>query len=408
MIKVQRLLGGMAILGSGMMSLMGGCTGAEDARVLASSNGDASTSADASGQVDAGAASPPPRDADGSSAPPLAPPKNATIHQRGVLGSDVTPPTRSATLLAGGGSDNDDAMKALVEAGGAGDAVILRMDDTGGAYADYFVELGAHSATEIVFDPLHGNDDAVAGSALLADLRALADDLWIERRIDEAEIVFFAGGNQTKYVDVWHDTRLAFAVKRLAKRGGAVGGTSAGMHVLGGLVHTPRGPGDSVRSVDALDDPYIDPNEIAGSRSLDFAESPFLLPAFANVITDTHWTERNRLGRSLVFLARAIEDKRRSIGELQLIACDEGVAVLFDAKGIGHVYGPPAGTGHAFLFRPDGPPERCADDQTLEWKSGVPFLRAEGTPAGTATIDLSADMTASPRARATNGGATLP
>lgn len=62
-------------------------------------------------------------------------------------------------MLAGGGADHDQATSALIEAGGRGDAVILRMDDSGGGYATYFVERGAHSATEIALDAEGGNED---------------------------------------------------------------------------------------------------------------------------------------------------------------------------------------------------------------------------------------------------------
>lgn len=325
-------------------------------------------------------------------------PSGVIVHESGDAKTDVSPPTTFAALLAGGGKDHDGATGALIDAGGHGDAVILRMDDTGGAYAAYFVARGAHAATEIALDPSGGNDD-VTGAALAA-LRARANDAWVAKRIDAAEILFIAGGNQTKYVDAWQGTRLAAAVNRLVARGGAIGGTSAGMHALAGVVHTPRGGGDSVTSSVALDDPYIREGEHAGTRSLDFAPSPFLLPLLAGVVVDTHWTQRARLGRSVVFLARLLKDDVRALGKLALIACDEGVGVLLDATGRGRVFGPLG--GGAFLFRPDASPDRCVDDRTLDWRAGVPFVRVPATPAGAGTLDLSGAVGPS-RARVTDG-----
>ena len=330
----------------------------------------------------------------------LAPPPGIVVHESGDPSGDVSPPTTFAALLAGGGRDHDAATSALVDAGGHGDAVILRMDDRGGAYATYFVERGAHAATEISLDPAAGNDD-VAGPAL-ADLRARADHAWIERRIDAAEIVFLAGGNQTKYVDAWRDTRLAAAVNRLVARGGAVGGTSAGMHALAGVVHTPRGAGDSVTSALALGDPYIAENEHAGTRSLAFAASPFAVPLLAGIVADTHWTDRARVGRSLAFLARVLTDGLRPLGGIALLACDEGVAVLLDGAGHGRVFGPPGGGSAAFLLRPDAAPDRCVDDRTLDWRAGVAFSRVAGTPAGIGTLDLGSPVGPS-RVRAVDG-----
>lgn len=322
----------------------------------------------------------------------------ASVHESGDTGTDITPATHAAVLLAGGGTDHDAATSALIDAGGRGDAVILRMDDTGGAYASYFVERGAHAATEIALDPAGGNDD-VTGPAL-ATLRARADEPWIASRIDHAEILFLAGGNQTKYVDAWQGTGIAAAVNRLVARGGAIGGTSAGMHALAAVVHAPRGDGDSVTSSVALADPYVAVGEHSGTRSLDFAPSPFGVPLLTGLVVDTHWTQRDRRGRSLVFLARLLTDEVRALGGISLLACDEGVAVLLDMTGNGRVFGP-AGGG-AFLFQPDVLPGRCVDDRSLDWRGGVPFVRVEATDAGLNRIDLHGPPGSS-RARVVDG-----
>lgn len=346
--------------------------------------------------ADVGAPAPPPPP------PPAGPPAGLVVHTAGAVTSDASPRTTSAFLLAGGGPDNDNAVTALVDAGGRGDAVILRMDDTGGAYASYFVSRGARSATELAFDSVHANDEVVG--ATLTGLRALADDPWVASRIDAAETLFIAGGNQTKYVDVWRGTKLAAAVDRLVARGGTLGGTSAGMHALAGVVHTPRGTGNSVRSADALLDPYIAQGELGGSLSLDLTVGPFMIPLLHGLVTDTHWTQRDRLGRSLVFLARTLTDGLRPLGAVSLLACDEGVAVLFDATGTGRVFG---GSGAAFLFRPDQAPDRCVDDRPLSWSGGVPYERVAATPGGSATVVLPAPR-GSLRAQIGAGGARLP
>ena len=335
-------------------------------------------------------------------AAPAGPPLGVVVHTAGAVTTDASPPTSPAILLAGGGPDDDAAMSALVEAGGRGDAVILRMDDTGGAYARYFVARGARAATEISFDAAGGNDE-VAG-ATLARLRTLANDRWVAQRIDAAETVFIAGGNQTKYVDVWRETEVAAALGRLVARGATVGGTSAGMHALAGVVHTPRGPGNSVISADALRDPYVGVGEVPGSLSLDLTVGSFAIPLLRGVVTDTHWTQRDRLGRSLVFLARSLTDGLGTLGGLTLLACDEGVAVLFDAAGTGRVFG---GSGAAYAFRPDQRPERCVDDQPLLWSSGVPFERVAATADGRGTISLAA-LRGTLRARIEAGVARLP
>jgi cyanophycinase len=318
--------------------------------------------------------------------PALSPPSGLKVYQVGAT-TNVSPPTRRAVLLAGGGTDNDAAMKALIEAGGRGDAVVLRMDDTGGAYSTYLLELGANSVRELAFDTIAGNDNV--SSSDLSILRARADSPWVEQVLDQAEIVFFAGGNQTKYFDVFQGTALARAIDRLAgPRNGAIGGTSAGMHAMGRLLHTPRGAGNSITSDAALADPYIEEGELAGTASLSFSDKLFAIPGMENIVTDTHWSKRGRLGRSIVFLARVLQDNVRPLGELKLIASDEGTAVLIDANGLGRVYGPTTGTGSVFFFRPDRAPELCSNNKALEWSAGVPMVEVVGTPSGTNTFDV--------------------
>jgi cyanophycinase len=316
------------------------------------------------------------------------PPVGIIVHEAGDTRADALVAPVGAIALAGGGADNDAAMRALVESGANGDAVVLRMNDTGGAYASYFRGLGARSVREIVFDPEHGNDD-VEGAAL-ARLRERADSPWTERVVDRAEIVFIAGGNQTKYLDVWKGTRLASALARLAARRGAIGGTSAGMHVLGGLVHTPRGGGNSITSAIALADPYVARGELPGTASLELSDAAFAPALLSDVITDTHWAERDRLGRSIVFLARALRDGARPLGALRLVACDEGTALVVDSSGVGRVFGPESGGGAASFFAPDRAPDVCEDNRALEWPAGVPRVRVEGTPDGRNTFDLRA------------------
>ena len=175
------------------------------------------------------------------------------------------------------------------------------------------------------------------------------------------------------------------------------------MHALAGVVHTPRGSGNSVISGDALRDPYLGPGEVPGSLSLDLAVGPFGIPLLRDLVTDTHWTQRDRLGRSLVFLARSLTDGLGMVGALTLLACDEGVAVLFDAAGTGRVFG---ASGAAHVLRPDHAPDRCVDDQSLVWSSGIPFEHVAATPNGSGTIGLA--PRGALRARVEGGVARLP
>jgi len=322
--------------------------------------------------------------ADASLEDPGPPPQGLAVYRAGTTSRDaVTVPTGGA-LLAGGGRDDDAAMTAAIAASGHGDAVVLRMDDTGGAYAPYLVSLGAAGTTEVAFDATNGND-SVDGAHLVA-LRALADSGYIERLLARAELVFLAGGNQTKYVDVFTNTRLSRAVDALVARGGVVGGTSAGMHVLAGVVHTPRGAGNSVTSSAALRDPYVKIGEVPGTASLDFSPSPFHVPGLESFVLDTHFVQRGRLGRSAVFLARELRDGLATVSAARSLACDEGTAVFVERTGKARVFG--RGTGGLTMLIPSAAPDRCEDNLTLDWRTELELVRVLGSDTLPASFDL--------------------
>lgn len=310
----------------------------------------------------------------------------------------VTRPTRRGVTLVGGGAEPDEGLRWLLERGGFGDVVVLRMGDGGGAYVPYLLGLGADSVHELSFDAASGDDD-VSGAAL-ERLRRLADSDYVARAIRNAEVVFLAGGNQSKYYDVWHDTALARAVtERVQVQGAPIGGTSAGMHSLARIIHTPRGDGDSVLSGDALADPYLGEGEVEGSRALAFEERLFVVPELEHVVTDTHFSERNRLGRAVVLLARAVVDGRAPLSLARAIAADEGTAVCIDERGVARVFGATgeasASTGRAFqdfayVLRPLGAPSVCHDDTPLEWPAGVEVVPLPGYRDGRTTFDLRA------------------
>ena len=69
-----------------------------------------------------------------------------------------------------------------------------------------------------------------------------------------AELVFFAGGDQCRYVSLFKGSALERAVKSVFARHGGVGGTSAGLAIQGSMVYDAcQG---SVTSAEALADPY--------------------------------------------------------------------------------------------------------------------------------------------------------
>ena len=109
----------------------------------------------------------------------------------------------------------------------------------------------------------------------------------------KAEAIFIAGGDQWNYVRYWKGTPLAAAIHDAVKRGVPIGGTSAGLAILGQYSFSAEM--DTITSPQALSDPF-DPHLTL--------ESSFLkLPNLEGVITGSHFSQRDRFGRLLAFLA---------------------------------------------------------------------------------------------------------
>jgi cyanophycinase len=102
---------------------------------------------------------------------------------------------------------------------------------------------------------------------------------------------------------------------------------------------------DTITSPQALANPY-DEHVTIGT---DFLHIPLL----NNVITDSHFVRRDRMGRLLVFLARILTDQRPT--EALAIAIDERTAVLLEPSGAASI----AGEGPAYFLRVSGRPEIC-------------------------------------------------
>lgn len=279
---------------------------------------------------------------------------------------DVATAPRGGLLLAGGGSDNDNAMRWLLEQADGGDVVIIRASGSNGYNSYLFSELGVtvNSVRTIRFNSA-----------------AAAQDSFVIQTIRNAEALFIAGGDQYNYYQYWKDTPIADAINYLInEKRITVGGTSAGMAILGQAYYTP--PGGSATSAQALTNPFHPNVDIIGTGG-DFV----LHPLMANVITDTHYDERTRRGRHFTFVARvAAATGQQAYG----IACNEGTALAIGEDGIARGFG-----GFSYFLKSNCQaeplPENMSAGQPLTWNRGqkaVVVYRLPGTPTGTNSFDL--------------------
>lgn len=235
--------------------------------------------------------------------------------------ADVPFAGRAGFALMGGGTDLDQAFRWLCARSGGGDFLVLRAAG-GDDYNAYLEGLCRENSV----------------ATLVIPSRAAAGDPFVVRRIGEASALFIAGGDQANYINFWQGTPVEKALNKAIRRGVPLGGTSAGLAVLGEYAYTAQGdkPEDAdLDSKTALGNPYHERITL---------EHGFLsIPLLNDTITDTHFVKRDRMGRLLVFLARLNEPDGKPVPPgaptCRGIGVDEGVAVLLEADGRARVVG---------------------------------------------------------------------
>jgi cyanophycinase len=249
---------------------------------------------------------------------------------------DVTTSTSAGLLLMGGGTDVDAAFQWMINKSGGGDFVVIRASGTD-AYNPYIYDLGTIDSVETI---------------ITKNLAAASDPFVIDK-IRNAEALFIAGGDQNDYVTLWKGTPIEDAIHYLVTKHVPIGGTSAGLAVMGQFIFSAAN--GTVDSPTALSDPYG--KRIALDR--DF----LVLPNMGGIITDSHFVTRDRMGRLVTFLARIVNDGWAPVAKG--IGIDEMTALAVDASGKATVLG----TGAAYFLLTPGTPEVCKDRTPLTYQN---------------------------------------
>jgi cyanophycinase len=274
------------------------------------------------------------------------------------IGGELDAQAMADTGLAmmGGGTDLDEAFRWLCGKGHGGDFLVVRA----GGKDDYNKYVNKICQMNSV-------------ATLIVPSRKAADSPKAAQILRKATVIFIAGGDQSNYIKFWKGTLLGNALADHVVAGKPIGGTSAGLAVLGQFVYgcmedKPNDP--DLTSKEVLQNPYAP----RATLVRDFLQVPLLV----NTLTDSHFAKRDRMGRSLGFLARIAQDGWSKTP--REIAIDEKSALLVEADGRAKVVG--AGQGVYFLQLADAP-EVCHAGSPLTLR-GVSAYRA---PAGT-TFDL--------------------
>jgi hypothetical protein len=180
----------------------------------------------------------------------------------------------------GGGLDDATAFVQQAQWGGGGNFMILRTDDDN-LYNDWVYRdiKGVQSAATVVIESRQGTYDP-----------------FVLQVLRNASAVFVAGGDQWEYFQFWRSNPVGEFLRQAVGRI-PLGGTSAGCMILSPEVFDAMY--DTVTSEEALANP--------------FDRRVTISPGFVNVsilpnrsLLDTHFQQRDRFGRLLVFVARML------------------------------------------------------------------------------------------------------
>ncbi|BAZ16475.1 hypothetical protein NIES4071_83520 [Calothrix sp. NIES-4071] len=266
------------------------------------------------------------------------------IAKPSIIGNpkNVNPPLAGPVYnLGGGGTDVDSAIQWMVnQARGCSrcsnkvDVVIIRANG-GDAYNQ----------------PIYNMRGVDSVETLIINNRNHANNASIVEKVKNAEVIFFAGGDQCKYIRNFQNTKLEKAIESVSARGGAIGGTSAGAMIQSSFVYNACGR--AVESRDALYDPY---------RNIEFTYNFLPWPNLRNTIIDTHFDTRDRMGRLMTFIARQLQDgKAKSVLG---IGISEETSVVVDRNGNALVMG----RGPAYFVLGNHQPEVCERGRYLTYR----------------------------------------
>ncbi len=297
-----------------------------------------------------------------------------------VTGSatDLLSNPAGGVCLMGGATEDDNAMKWFLQRANGGDVLVLRATGSNGYNNYLYTDLGIN---------VNSVETIVCNNA------SASSDAYVLQKIQQAEAIWFAGGDQWTYIDYWRNSPVDNAINQaIQQRNIVIGGTSAGMAIQGKYYFSAEN--GTVTSATALANPF---NNLVTVDESAFIGNEFL----ESTITDTHFDNPDRKGRLVTFLARIYTD-HGVYGKA--IACDEYTAVCIAPDGIAHVFGGhPTYDDNAYFIQTNcelttQTPENCSAGNPLTWDLGGSALKVyqiKGESTGIRTFDLNTWQTGS-------------
>lgn len=241
---------------------------------------------------------------------------------------DVVTKTQAGFALMGGGTDLDEAFRWMCERAGGGDFLVLRAtgDDDYNPYIQPLCKLNS------------------VATLILPD-REAANDPFVASTIAHADAIFIAGGDQANYIRYWTGTPVQAEINAAIRRGVPIGGTSAGLAVMGEWAYSAEG--------DKPKDPNLDGHTALmnplGPR-VTLVHGFLEIPVLKGIITDTHFARRDRMGRLLAFVIDVMQPEGKveppgAEPQIRGVGIEEKAAVLLEPDGRATV----VGHGDAYL-----------------------------------------------------------
>jgi cyanophycinase len=245
--------------------------------------------------------------------------KNSSHHTNGISRSetqlDATPCRPNGTLVVIGGKEKKEGdrpiLELLAKRVGSGKLIVatLASEEPQEQWQEYqktFRELGVERIEQF---------DVRRREELIQDPKL--------ELLDDATVLFFAGGDQMKITSRFGGTPLCDRLRQIYEGGATVAGTSSGASVM---TEVMMAAGETDES-----------NKVGGSLRL----APGL-GLLSGIIIDQHFAERGRMGR----LLGAVAQNPRLLG----IGIDEDTALIFK----GHTEAAVLGSGAVYIV--DGRP----------------------------------------------------
>ncbi|MDG4657331.1 cyanophycinase [Ectobacillus antri] len=284
---------------------------------------------------------------------PSLPASAAANYKLYTVGSttNVSPTTTFGQVMMGGSTDVDEAFKWMIEKANGGDFLIIRATGTD-AYNQYVYDLA-----QSIGKPLNS-----VSTLIVTNLNNAGSDSAVIDKINKAEAIFFAGGNQADYVNFLEGTPALTALNNRIQNI-PFGGTSAGTMIQGDHIYDSISAGSTtLDSTTALNNPY--------NSLISFTDYLIQTPVNHNIQTDTHFEQRDRMGRFLTFIARNIQDGEETAATAKGIAVNEKSALLIEKDGTAKVVTQPGAVNPGvYMAKSNEAPLVCQSGSPLTFRN---------------------------------------